>query len=103
MAWALINPRNNRVFKQSRDKYSLLKWGVQIKEHVSKRTLSKFKEGDTVTVVFTNTYMKWFSDGHKRGLPRNLYQDQVTEVEERQYVLREIITKCVKGGTKVYG
>ena len=83
MAWALIK-KNGRVFRQHARKYDLLKWEVETKEIITKKTIGKYKSGDQITVIFRNSYMKWFSNN------RRLSKEMVNEVNEVVYKLQEI-------------
>ncbi|MGG4434507.1 hypothetical protein AAXE64_08095 [Priestia megaterium] len=88
MAWALVKHwNNNSIFKQAPRKYDLLKW-METKEHISKKTIKNFQDGDKITVIFRKSYMKWFrSEDTGR-----LYQDRVDEANEVTYTLREVET-----------
>lgn len=88
MTWALVSPNDKtKIFKTSKHKYDLLKFEVQLKEPVSKKTIKQIKEGDIVTVVFSKTYEKWMTSDKGR-----YYKDTVTETNERQYMLVRIGT-----------
>lgn len=88
MTWALVNPnRRSQIFKTAKNKYDLLKWGVELKTPVSKKTIKNYKEGDLVTVIFRKTFEKWFTDPKTR----RYYKDTVTEESEKQYLLVRIV------------
>ena len=53
MPWALVKHwKNNEIAKKADRKYDLLKWGIETKEHISKKTIKNFKSGDKITVVY---------------------------------------------------
>lgn len=84
MAWALVRG-NNKIFRQHNRKYDLLKWGIETKEPISKRTIKNYKDGDKITVIFRKRYEKWFTC-QSTG---RYYKDWVEEVNEVVYTLRE--------------
>lgn len=97
MTWALVDPnQKTKIFKTAKSKYDLLKWGVELKTPVSKKTIKNYKEGDLVTVVFSNTFEKWFTDPQTRSY----YKDKVTETNEKQYLLTRIVPVSEKNPWK---
>lgn len=95
MTWALVKPWNNEIIKFHNRKYDLLKWNFETKEPISKKTISKFKDGDSITVIYRKTYQKWFTCKNTR----RHYKDTVNEVNEVTYILKEINIQFTKQRT----
>lgn len=79
--WALVTS-NGKIFKKHKRKYDLLKWGIDTKENISKKSVKKLKSGDKITAVFHNGY--WKSD------PTGARYWVDLEPIERTYTLGEI-------------
>lgn len=84
MAWALVKPwANNSILFKAERKYNLLK-SLETKEHITKKTVKQYKDGDKITVIYRKKFQTWKTDN--RG---HLYKEWVESVEERTYVLKE--------------
>lgn len=79
--WALVTS-SGKIYKKHKRKYDLLKWGIETKEHISMKSVKKFKSGDKITVVFHNGYWKSDPTGAK-------YWVDLKPIE-RIYTLRKV-------------
>lgn len=95
MAWALVKPWNNEIVRYHKRKYDLLKQNFETKELISKKSISKFKDGDYITVVYRKTYQKWFTC----EISGRRYKDTVNEINEVTYILKEINIQFAKNAS----
>lgn len=84
--WALVKHwKNNEIVRSAKTKYELLKWGIETKESISKKTVKNFKDGDKITVIYRKRYEKW----QQSEIDGRYYKDWVNEVNEATYTLKE--------------
>ena len=85
MPWALVKHwKNNEIVRKADTKYELLKWGIETKEPINKKTIARYKDGDFITVIYRKEYEKW----QQSELTGRYYKEPFQEVNEVIYTLR---------------